>query len=152
MDGLLTSAVTEDGDDATSCLVNMITPSPFFEQIQLILLGGVTLGGFNFVDVFELHQRTERPVMVVVRKFPDGDSIKKALANVPDHVRKREMLRHTPTLQQVNGLWVQAVGLSNEEAAASLVASTLHGHFPEPLRVAHLIAGGVTRGRSKGGA
>jgi uncharacterized protein len=29
---------------------------------------------------------------------------------------------------------------------------TLHGNLPEPLRLAHLIAGGVTTGESRGRA
>jgi endonuclease V-like protein UPF0215 family len=49
-------------------------------------------------------------------------------------------------------LWVQRIGLSPEEARALVEATTLHGHLPEPIRLAHLIAGGVTRGRSRGRA
>jgi endonuclease V-like protein UPF0215 family len=37
-------------------------------------------------------------------------------------------------------------------AAALLAATTLHGNVPEPLRLAHLIAGGVTTGESRGRA
>jgi endonuclease V-like protein UPF0215 family len=47
---------------------------------------------------------------------------------------------------------VQRVGLSREQAEALLRATTLHGKLPEPLRLAHLIAGGVTRGTSRGRA
>lgn len=49
-------------------------------------------------------------------------------------------------------LWVQRVGLSLEEARRVVAATTLHGNIPEPLRLAHLIAGGVTTGRSRGRA
>lgn len=50
-------------------------------------------------------------------------------------------------------LWIQrAGGLSLEEARRLVAATTLHGNIPEPLRLAHLIAGGVTTGRSRGRA
>jgi endonuclease V-like protein UPF0215 family len=49
-------------------------------------------------------------------------------------------------------LWVQRVGLSPAEARVLVEATTLHGHLPEPIRLAHLIAGGVTTGRSRGRA
>jgi hypothetical protein len=49
-------------------------------------------------------------------------------------------------------LWVQRIGLSPQEARALVEATTLHGHLPEPIRLAHLIAGGVTTGRSRGRA
>jgi len=47
-------------------------------------------------------------------------------------------------------LWIQrAGGLSLEHARKLVAATTLHGNIPEPLRLAHLIAGGVTTGRSR---
>jgi endonuclease V-like protein UPF0215 family len=49
-------------------------------------------------------------------------------------------------------LWIQRVGLSVEEARRLVEATTLHGHVPEPLRLAHLIAGGIVTGRSRGRA
>lgn len=49
-------------------------------------------------------------------------------------------------------LWVQRVGLSEEAARQLVAATTLHGHLPEPLRLAHLIAGGVVTGQSRGRA
>lgn len=50
-------------------------------------------------------------------------------------------------------LWIQrAGGLSLEQARKLVAATTLHGNIPEPLRLAHLIAGGVTTGRSRGRA
>lgn len=47
---------------------------------------------------------------------------------------------------------MQRVGLDRDEARALLAATTLHGNLPEPLRLAHLVAGGVTTGASRGRA
>jgi endonuclease V-like protein UPF0215 family len=49
-------------------------------------------------------------------------------------------------------LWVQRAGLSLPEARALVAATTLHGNVPEPLRLAHIIAGGVATGWSRGRA
>lgn len=49
-------------------------------------------------------------------------------------------------------LWLQRAGLSMEEARKLVAATTLHGNIPEPLRLAHLIAGGITTGTSRGRA
>ncbi len=49
-------------------------------------------------------------------------------------------------------LWIQRAGLSVEEARRIVNDTTLHGNIPEPLRLAHLIAGGVTTGKSRGRA
>jgi endonuclease V-like protein UPF0215 family len=49
-------------------------------------------------------------------------------------------------------LWVQRSGLTLAEARALVAATTLHGNIPEPLRLAHIIAGGVATGWSRGRA
>lgn len=49
-------------------------------------------------------------------------------------------------------LWVQRAGLSIDEARKLVADTTLHGNIPEPLRLAHLIAGGITTGSSRGRA
>lgn len=41
---------------------------------------------------------------------------------------------------------------TREEGEELLAATTLHGKLPEPLRVAQLVAGGVTTGVSRGRA
>jgi endonuclease V-like protein UPF0215 family len=47
-------------------------------------------------------------------------------------------------------LWVQRAGLTLAEARVLVAATTLHGNIPEPLRLAHIIAGGVATGWSHG--
>ena len=47
---------------------------------------------------------------------------------------------------------MQRIGIERSTAAALLAATTLHGNLPEPLRLAYLIAGGVTTGQSRGRA
>ena len=51
-------------------------------------------------------------------------------------------------MEACGGVWVQRVGLSLSDSQAALTALTVTGRIPEPLRAAHLIAGGVTQGRS----
>ena len=47
---------------------------------------------------------------------------------------------------------VQRVGLSLEAARHLVDRYAVNGHVPEPLRVAHLIAGAVATGESRGRA
>jgi hypothetical protein len=49
-------------------------------------------------------------------------------------------------------LYIQRVGLSMDEARRIVASTTLHGNVPEPLRLAHLIAGGIASGTSRGRA
>jgi len=55
-------------------------------------------------------------------------------------------------MEALRGVYVQRAGLSLNQADHLLGATTLHGKIPEPLRVAHLIAGGVIAGISRGRA
>jgi uncharacterized protein len=67
-----------------------------------------------------------------------------------DH--KWRLVEQAGEMEPLANVWVQRVGIDRDETAALLRATTLHGHMPEPLRLAHLIAGGVTTGKSRGRA
>ena len=45
---------------------------------------------------------------------------------------------------------IQRVGLGFDEARDVIRCTTIYGHIPEPLRHAHLIAGGIATGQSRG--
>jgi len=51
IDGLLRTFVEIDGLDATEKLAKMINSSRHKQQLKVIMLDGITLGGFNIVDV-----------------------------------------------------------------------------------------------------
>jgi endonuclease V-like protein UPF0215 family len=70
----------------------------------------------------------------------------------PGAARKWKLVEQAGPLEKLGALWVQRIGLPHEDALALLRATTLHGNIPEPLRLAHLIAGGVTTGQSRGRA
>src|SRR3972149_9652412 len=57
LDGFMHTRVQVDGMDATEKLAEMITKSPHYPQLRVILLNGVTLAGFNVVDLEELYRR-----------------------------------------------------------------------------------------------
>jgi endonuclease V-like protein UPF0215 family len=149
LEGVLSGRVRRDGRNATSVLVELCTRSRFAPQLQLVLLQGIALAGFNVVDIHELHERTGLPVLVVARRRPDLGAIERALrAHVRGGVRKWRLIERAGPMERCGSVWVQRVGLAAHEAAAVLLATATGGHLPEPLRTAHIIAGGVARGES----
>ena len=46
-------------------------------------------------------------------------------------------------MEPIQGLFVQRAGLSLEEARACVARFAVHGRLPEPLRVAHFVAGAL---------
>ena len=51
-----------------------------------------------------------------------------------------------------NPIYVKSVGLDIEDTEEIIKLSTIRGVVPEPIRVAHIIASGITRGESYGKA
>jgi endonuclease V-like protein UPF0215 family len=151
LDGVLVGAVRKDGDDAAQVLAALVGASPFREHMRLIMLQGVAFGGFNVVDVFDLHQRLARPVLVVSRRQPDLAAVRRALlTRVPGGEAKWRVIERLGPMEPAGAVYVQRVGLSLPVAEEVVARTTLHGHLPEPLRTAHLIAGALAQGYSRG--
>ena len=81
-DGVLTSKVKIDGDNSTEKVIEMINKSKFKPQLQCILLDGIAFGGFNIIDIREVYEKTKIPVIVVVRRRPDIENIKRTLIKI----------------------------------------------------------------------
>ena len=151
LEGVLSRRVRRDGANATRVLAAMLGTSKFAPQLQLVLLQGIALAGFNVVDLPALHAMLALPVLVVARRAPRLPLIREALiTRVPGGARKWRLIERLGPMEPVAGVWVQRAGLSLDEAERALRPLQLHGLVPEPLRAAHLIAGGVTRGESRG--
>jgi endonuclease V-like protein UPF0215 family len=150
LEGVLSAKVRRDGVNATAVLIDALRASRFFAQAHLVLLQGIAFAGFNVVDLEALHQAVRLPVMVVVRRRPDLSGIKSALLeHVPGGARKWRLIEKAGPMESVGGLFVQRAGIALDDAGAVLERLAVHGRMPEPLRTAHLIAGGVTVGESR---
>jgi endonuclease V-like protein UPF0215 family len=150
LDGVLSTRVRRDGVNSTDRLVACLTASKYFPQLQAVFLQGIAFAGFNVVDIHRLHGTTGLPVLVAARRAPDLDAIRDALLNkVPGGARKWRLIQAAGPMEAVAGLYIQRSGLSLDAATNLTVALQQHGKLPEPLRVAHMIAGGVTQGESR---
>ncbi|MDY6824558.1 MAG: DUF99 family protein [Thermodesulfobacteriota bacterium] len=144
-DGVLIGAVEKDGTDAAARLTAMIRESRFAGHAGLIMLQGIALAGFNVVDVFSLSSATGLPVLVVSRVWPNMDAIKAALLSggIPAGTEKWAVIEALGPMEPVNGIYVQRVGVSAEQAADVIARFGIHSMIPEPVRTAHLIAGAL---------
>ena len=91
-DGFLRTDIKVDGLDATEKLVKLINSSRHKQQLKVIMLDGITLGGFNIVDIKQLHKETNIPVIVINRKHPDLKEVKSALKNFKDFEQRWKMV------------------------------------------------------------
>lgn len=153
LEGVLSTTVQRDGDDATDQLCALVQGSRFFEHAQLIMLQGIALAGFNVVDLHALHDALGLPVLVVARKAPNMDAIRDALLNhVPDGATKWALIQKAGPMEPAANVFVQRAGIDLDVASAILDRFTVSSNIPEPLRTAHIIAGGIARGESRGRA
>jgi len=150
LNGILIGGVRRDGTDAARKLIRLISESKFAQSLQLVMLQGIALAGFNVVDVFALHEQLSLPVLVVARKRPDMAAIQKALVQMRGGRRKWALIEKLGPMEPAANVFVQRVGLTLDQAAAAVKQCTAAGNMPEPLRVAHLIAGALTTGQSSG--
>lgn len=151
LDGVLSGQVTRDGDDATAELIRLVATSRFYPQLQLIFLQGIALAGFNVVDARLLYHALNLPVLIVARRAPDRAAIERALhGQVAGGARKWRTIERTGAMEPLAGVHVQRAGLTRAAAEVAIRRWALHGTLPEPLRAAHLIAGGVGAGHSRG--
>lgn len=150
LDGVLVGEIEKDGFDAAAKLADLVRTSKFFQHARLIMLQGITMGGFNVVDVFDLHRRLDLPILVVARHAPDMDAVRRALVqHLPGGRAKWAVLESLGAMEPAAGVYVQRVGLTRPQAAEILNRWAIHSRIPEPLRCAHLIAGALVTGQSR---
>lgn len=157
IDGMLRTDITIDGMDATDKLIKRIESTRHRQQLKVVMLDGITLGGFNIVDIHKLHNETGLPIIVVNRKIPDLKAVRKALKRFDDFKKRWQTIKNagkikTYSFKKGKNLYYQSIGLGDEEAEEILSLSSTRGFIPEPLRVAHIIATAVVKGESAGRA
>jgi len=158
LDVVLKTEVAVDGLDATENLIKLLNKSRHKPQLKVLMFDGIAFGGFNIIDIKKLYKKTDLPIIVINRKHPDLDSVKKALKNnFKDSKKRWSMILNAGKIKVCNlkngkKVHYQAVGMEDEEAEEIIQLSSTHSDIPESLRVAHLIAGAIVKGESSGRA
>lgn len=150
LDGVMHTKVEVDGFDATSKIASMILNSPHYKQLRVVMLNGVTFAGFNVVDIKKLNMETKLPVIAVTREKPNFAEIREALKNLPkSEERWKAMLNaeeifEVSTRSESEKIYMQIYGILEENARKILQLTSTRSNIPEALRVAHLIASGIS--------
>jgi len=156
LDGILRTEVKVDGKDATDRIIEMVGRCKF-KELRIIMLDGLGFAGFNLVDMERVFEETGLPVVVVVRRMPDFNKIKKAIKNLhhaefySNCIKKAGIPRKVET-KKGKFIHIQFHGLRFEDAERIVKLSSTRSLIPEPIRVAHLVASGVALGESRGSA
>jgi endonuclease V-like protein UPF0215 family len=150
LEGVLSGKVRRDGVNATATIIRLVSQSRFHTHLQAVLLQGIAFAGFNVADIGAIHDALGVPVIVVSRRQPDLTAMRRALLEyVPGGQRKWRLIEQAGPMQAVAGLYLQCAGISLRDAGELIERLALHGKLPEPLRTAHMIAGGIAEGESR---
>ncbi len=158
LDGVLRTDVEVDGNDATEKLIKSINSSRHKQQLKMIMLDGITMGGFNIVDAIKLNEETNLPVIVINRIHPDLKKVKAALEkNFEDWEKRWRMIENAGQIKKCSlrsgiNIFYQSLGIPDSDAEDAIRLSTTHSQIPEVLRVAHLIGTAIVKGESSGRA
>ncbi len=136
-----------DGFDATDRLLDILKGI----EVDAIILGGITFAGFNVVDPKTIFQKGSIPLVVFSGTRPDNEKMLRALKNHFLDWRDRWQIieglgpAHSIRLRPGESpIYFEAIGESYEWAVKILRCSAIIGRTPEPVRVARLIARGLS--------
>ncbi len=134
--------VVRDGIDASDKIIERSSGA------NLILINGIALGGLNIVDIKKIYKKTKVPVVTVSKRLVKRNIVD-AIYSTKNKAPHLRALKNAGELSEYKHLSFHCVGVKKGEVER-LVDS--FGGYPEPLRVAHLIATACVRGESYGKA
>jgi endonuclease V-like protein UPF0215 family len=153
IDGLLTSKIRIDGNDVTEKMAMTINKSKHKQQLRVIMLDGITFGGFNIVDIQELNKKTNLPVIVIIRERPSLKAIKKCLSRFSDANERLLKLEKAGKIKKLEiknkvlkgrkTIYYQCYGIDKNTCENIIKLTAVNSLVPEPIRVAHIICNGL---------
>ncbi|MDH3276918.1 MAG: DUF99 family protein [Nitrosopumilus sp.] len=144
IDGFVFGSATVNGDDATENIIKMYDDLKR-PDISYVLISGLILSLYNVVDIKKIYKELKIPVIGLTYNDSDGiefsikqhfpDSYKSKIKNY-----KKLDIRKQITLHTSSEIFVRKEGCTLNDVRHLLDGLTLQGSFPEPIRVAQLLA------------
>ena len=144
IDGFVFGNATLEGDDATETILSMYKKLNR-PDISYLLISGIIISMYNIIDLKKISQSLGLPVIGVT--YQDSEGIEEAIRHhFPDshesklkeyqELEKRDKI----TLHTSYDIYIRKEGCTLSDVKHLLDELTLQGSFPEPLRVAQLLA------------
>jgi endonuclease V-like protein UPF0215 family len=140
-------SIEVDGRDVNRVLNSLLKTLRF----DVVMLSGISFGGFNLVDISELSRSTQRPVIAISREKPNNVAVRNALRKHFDDwaqrwriVQKAGRLYALKPLSKEPQIYFEVKGASPSFAKKAIVSAAAISRLPEPIRVAGMCAKGLT--------
>ena len=149
IDGFVFGETTLDGDDSTETILKM------YEElnrpdVSYVLISGLIISLYNIIDIKKIHDLLKIPIIGVTYNDSEGmeNAIKHHFPNSYESKIKQYAnlgKRDKITLHTSSDIFVRREGCDLNDVRYLLNELTLQGSFPEPLRVAQLLAKSLLR-------
>jgi len=136
-----------DGNDATEKLINLVNQVE--KHVQYVLTHTITFGGFNLVDLNEIHEKSNKPIIALTESEPDFDSVISALKSkfpgtYQDKIKKIVAAGdlYEVEIETAGGyskIYYHCKGINITEVNTLIKKVCIDSKLPEPIRMAHLI-------------
>jgi len=140
-------SIKVDGLDATEKLISMLSRWSF----DSVVLAGVSFAGFNLVDACVVFEEFKKPVIVVARSKPNSAAVKNALLqHFEDWEARLRLIEKLGTVYEIVSMpneppiHTEIIGADPKWANNLIRRLSTCCRIPEPIRVARLIARGLT--------
>lgn len=154
VDGLAYARARVGGDDATEAVLEIYRQLDRAD-VNVILIEGALVSWFNIIDIEEVWQKTERPVISLTYQDSAGleENIRAHFSSPEEKLRRYRKLgeRQVTRLRTGYDVYLRVYGAEPEEARLLLSKFTLDGRVPEPVRLAGLAARAAHRMEMLGG-
>lgn len=146
--GMRVDHIGVDGRDVNSVLARMLKGG----RLDVVMLSGISFGGFNLVDLAKLARDLRKPVVAISRDKPDNAAVRRALQTHFDDWRDRwRMVQNAGPLyafKPLRGepkLYFEVKGASPSFAKTAIASTAAISRLPEPIRVAGMVARALSR-------
>jgi endonuclease V-like protein UPF0215 family len=115
------------------------------------MLAGISFAGFNVIDPTAIHEKFEKPTIIITRTKPNNRAIHRALRRHFEDWRIRWQVfeeigffHKLAVSADEPQIYVKPIGVDVKWARNLIRALAVCGRVPEPIRVARLIARGLS--------
>jgi endonuclease V-like protein UPF0215 family len=145
--GIRVGTIEVDGTDARTVLKPLVRAlSP-----DLVMLSGVSFAGFNVIDISRLAHELKKPIIAISGDRPDNKAVRTALKDhFPDwetrwrSVHSAGRLYSCKPLKHEPKLYFEVKGATPNYARNVISRTAVISRLPEPIRVARIIAKGLS--------
>jgi endonuclease V-like protein UPF0215 family len=146
IDGMAYAWATVGGEDATDGILKIYMQLERAD-VNAILLSGAVISWFNIIDIQEVFNQIQKPVICLTYEESPGleNYITKYFHQPEEKLRCYHLLGPREMIKLKTGyeVYIRALGATADETRILLNKFTLDGRVPEPIRVARIAARAV---------